>query len=99
MPTYLYQIIHEDGREGDLFEWDHPMTERLDTHPQTGEKVRRVYAAPHLGVRYTAGRTRNLLSNENLNAKGFTKYERDKVSGKYHKTAGEGPSVISRPPG
>lgn len=75
------------------------MTERLATHPITGDRVRRVYAAPNLGVRYTAGRARNLLSNENLSAKGFTKYERDKVSGKYHKTAGDGPSVISKPPG
>ena len=97
MPTYLYRTIRKDGSEGELFECAHPMGETLATHPETGESVRRVYSAPNLGTKHTSGQSKKLLSNENLDRKGFTKYERDKVSGKYHKVVGQGPSVIDRP--
>ncbi len=98
MPYYLYQVIYSNGSEGEVFECEHSMQETLEVHPTTGERVRRVYSVPNLGMRHTAGKTQQLLSNENLERKGFTKYERDKVSGKYHKVVGEGPSVMHRPP-
>jgi hypothetical protein len=99
MPTYLYQIIETDGGEGAIFECEHPMQEALTHHPESGHPVRRIYSPPNLAVRYTPGNTRQLLSNENLERKGFTKYEKDKVSGKYHKVTGQGPSTLDRPPG
>ena len=98
MPNYLYQVIREDGSEGEVFECAHSMNETLQKHPTTGELVRRVYSVPNLGVKHTAGATQKLLANENLERKGFTKYEKDKVSGKYHKVVGDGPSVLNRPP-
>lgn len=98
MPIYLYQVICEDGNDGEVFECEHSMRDALSYHPETGEKVRRVYSVPNLGVKHTPKKTKQLLSNDNLAQKGFTKYERDKVSGKYNKIVGEGPSVINRPP-
>lgn len=98
MPTYLYQVIRDDSSEGEVFECEHSMNETLEAHPVTGERIRRVYSVPNLGVRYSSGSTQKLLSNDNLERKGFTKYEKDKVSGKYHKVVGEGPGVINRPP-
>ena len=74
------------------------MGEKLDRHPETGRPVRRVYSAPNLGIRHTPEKTASLLSNENLDRKGFTKYERDRSTGTYHKVAGSGPSQIQRPP-
>lgn len=98
MPTYLYQTICDDGSEGEVFECTHSMHDQLEFHPETGEPVRRVYSVPNLATRYTPGHTRQLLSNENLERKGFTKYQKDKLSGQYHKVVGEGPRVIERPP-
>jgi len=97
MPVYLYQIIQNDGSEGAVFECNHSMNETLEAHPETGEKVRRVYSVPNLAVRYTPGQSKNLLSNENLERKGFTKYEKDKITGRYNKVVGDGPSEIRRP--
>jgi hypothetical protein len=97
MPTYLYEIICDNGNAGECFEAEHPMTETLQSHPVTGQPVRRVYTPPHLGIRYTQGHTKQLLSNENIAQKGFTKYERDRVSGKYHKVVGDGPAEIQKP--
>ena len=98
MPVYLYQILKKDGAVGEVFECEHPMSEKLTQHPETGEEVRRVYSIPNLASKYTPGRTQSLLSDENVADKGFTKYERDKMTGKYHKIVGDGPKVIDRPP-
>lgn len=89
MPIYVYQEILEGGQEGSLFEVEQPMSAPLLTHhPITGRPVRRVYQAPNLTVRYTPGRTKALLDNKNLEKAGFTRYEKDKLTGTYHKTAG-----------
>lgn len=99
MPIYVYEIVQPDGSAGESFEVDQPMTAApLTAHPETGEPVRRVYLPPGLAIRYSDGAAKQRLTNENLAAKGFTKYERDKVTGQYHRVAGkEGPSVIQRP--
>lgn len=66
-------------------------------HPDTGESIVRLYTAPHLGTRYTGGRTKRLLDNENIERKGFTKYVRDKLTGDYYKEVGvHGPDLIKR---
>ncbi|MGB0409276.1 MAG: FmdB family zinc ribbon protein [Opitutales bacterium] len=99
MPIYLYQEIMPDGSEGDRFEVVQRMSDApLRTHPQTGNPVRKVFVAPNLPTKYTEGATRSKLSNENVEKHGFTRYEKDKVSGKYHKTAGKdkrAPDVVS----
>lgn len=98
MPIYVYQVILEGDIEGPTFEVEQSMTEpALEVHPITGHKVRRVYQPPNLGVKYTAGSTKNKLETKNVEQAGFTKYERDKLTGKYHKTAGKdsrAPNVI-----
>ena len=102
MPTYLYAEQLEDGSEGETFEYVQSMTEAaLTHHPLTGRPVRRVYVAPHLTTRYSPGATASKLDNKNVEKAGFTKYERDKLTGTYHKVAGSNPAapaILNRPP-
>ena len=97
MPTYVYQEIDDDGSEGEIFEIEQAMTDPpLTQHPTSGKTVRRVYLPPNIGSKYTEGRTKSLLETRNVERAGFTKYERDKLTGTYHKVAGEsGPSKLN----
>ena len=99
MPIYVYEIIKPDGTGGDRFELQQSMKdEALASHPETGEPVRRVFLPPNLATRYTPGQTKSKLENKRLEKAGFTKYERDKVTGKYNRVAGSnGPAQINRP--
>ncbi len=94
MPIYVYEV----RSTGEQFEVHQSMKEdALTTHPKTGEEVRRVILPPNLGIKHTAGREKKLLSNENVEKAGFTKYEKDKVTGKYNKVAGKnGPDQLER---
>ena len=96
MPTYLYQVILENGEEGPTFELEQGVDEdTLTVHPITKHEVRRVITLPNISKRYTAGRERQLNDNKYIEKAGFTKYERDKITGKYHKVAGKnGPDEI-----
>lgn len=90
MPTYLYQEILPDGSEGDCFEVIQHMSDpHLAKHPKTGNPVRKVFAAPNLPKKYTEGATKAKLTNENVEKHGFTRYEKDKTTGDYYKTAGK----------
>ena len=90
MPVYVYEVITSDENGGERFEIEQPMSDpALTRHPRTGEPVRRVYLPPNLATKYTPGSTRNKLSNTNVEKAGFTKYERDKLTGTYHKVAGK----------
>ena len=99
MPIYVYQEILPDGNEGETFECIQGMSEpTLKLHPQTGNPVRKIFHAPNLSSKYTEGSTRNRLSNSNIEKHGFTRYERDKLTGRYHKTAGKdkrAPDVVN----
>ena len=99
MPIYVYRVIHEDGSEGETFELLQSMKDRaLTVHPETGERIRRVYQPPNLASKYTPGQTRSKLENKNVEKAGFTKYERDKLTGTYHRTAGKGgPESFKKP--
>jgi hypothetical protein len=95
MPTYVYQVINDDGSEGETFEVVQRMTEApLTTHPQTGRRVRRVPQAPILPGAGSDHATKKMLDNKNLDRLGFTKYERA-GDGRFEKKAGKGPNVIS----
>ena len=90
MPIYVYEVITEDGDEGQVFEVvqrmsDPPLTE----HPTTGQPVRRVIQPPNLPSKWTDRHAKKMLSNDNVAAQGFTKYERSSDGG-YHRTAGDG---------
>lgn len=53
MPRYDYQIINEDGSEGDIVEITHSIkSPPLSIHPETGQRVRKVFAvsAPTIKV-------------------------------------------------
>lgn len=95
MPVYSYQVIKEDGTEGEVFDVVRRMSDPpLTHHPETGERVVRVYTAPNLGGRWSEQATKNNLSDSNLDRLGFTKYQRS-GKGQYERTAGkEGPSTI-----
>lgn len=90
MPIYVYQVIEADGSEGEVFELEQSMKDPvLQVHPVTGQPVKRIYLPPNLGHKHTAGRVKNLTADENVERAGFTKYVKDKVTGRYHKTAGK----------
>jgi len=92
MPIYVYQEIREDGSDGEVIEIEqHMSAPPLTRHPVTGRPVRRIYQAPAIASKYTPGRTKTMLTEQNVAAKGFTKYVRDKQTGAYHKTAGTDP--------
>lgn len=99
MPIYVYEVVNPDGSGGQRFEIQQSMKDdALQAHPESGQPVRRVFLPPNLATRYTPGQTKGRLENKRLEKAGFTKYERDKVSGKYHRVAGDkGPAELKRP--
>jgi hypothetical protein len=95
MPTYVYQVITEDGSEGEVFEVVQKMSEPpLTKHPETGEPVQRIPALPTIPGNWSDHATKQKLSDKNLDRLGFTKYERA-GDGHYEKKAGSGPNTIS----
>ena len=95
MPTYVYQVINDDGSEGETFEVFQKMAEAaLTKQPVTGKPVRRVIVAPNIAGNWSDAATKSTLSDKNLDRLGFTKYQRA-GDGKYEKRAGSGPDVIS----
>ena len=94
MPVYTYQIINEDGSEGDTFEIVHGMNDPpLTMHPETGQPVRRVFTAPNIAGWANARKSKEMLSDSNLEKHGFTKYVRS-GKGQYEKRTGKGPNTI-----
>ena len=101
MPTYVYETVLPDGEDrqdaprGEVFEVMQIMSEpALTRHPETGQPVRRVIQAPHVGGRWSEASQRTMMSDTKLAQQGFTKYVKtDK--GIYEKTTGEGPRKLS----
>ena len=96
MPLYEYVIHNADGSEGETFEvlqriGDPP----LKKHPQTGQKVHRIMAAPSVKKKYSGGPIRGDISDKGLERQGFTKYQKSK-DGTYEKVVGSGPDLIKR---
>ncbi|HOK10016.1 MAG TPA: zinc ribbon domain-containing protein [Candidatus Hydrogenedens sp.] len=96
MPLYTYQVIHEDGSEGEIIEVFQKAGEPpLQFHPQTGEKVIRIFKPAHIAGWANERMAKQMLSDKNLAEKGFTKYVRS-GKGYYEKTTGkEGPPTIN----
>ena len=94
MPTYVYAVINDDGTDGETFEVFQKMSDPpLTEHPETGKPVRRLIQAPNIAGRWSESRTKQLLSDSNLDRMGFTKYQKT-GEGQYEKRAGEGPPTI-----
>ena len=95
MPTYVYEVIEDDGTGGERFEVDQPMSaDPLTTHPLNGKPVRRVITGFRIAGKWSDIGTQDKLSDKNLDRIGFTKYVRS-GDGYYEKTAGKGPNMIS----
>ena len=95
MPIYVYEVILEDGDEGQLFEVVQKMSDPpLTNHPTTGQPVRRIIQPPNLPKTWTDRQARRSLSNENVAKHGLTRYERA-GDGTFAKTAGRGPDSLS----
>ena len=97
MPTYVYEVITDDGSDGERFEVFQSMAdEALTIHPETGQPVRRVPLAPNIGGRWSDSAMKNSVNDDKkLERLGFTKYVKS-GDGTYEKTVGDGPSMIKR---
>jgi predicted nucleic acid-binding Zn ribbon protein len=94
MPTYVYQVITDDGSEGETFEVVQRMTDQpLTNHPETGQPVKRVVQPPNIAGKWSESGTKQMLSDKNLDRIGFTKYQKT-GDGTYEKRAGAGPQSI-----
>jgi len=97
MPTYVYEVITEEGQPGEQFEVIQPISASpLTHHPETGEPVQRVIQPPFIGGSWSEGSMkRNVSDDKKLERLGFTKYVKS-GDGCYEKRAGKGPRVISK---
>ncbi|MEZ5945125.1 MAG: zinc ribbon domain-containing protein [Planctomycetaceae bacterium] len=97
MPTYVYEVICEDGTGGEVFECVQRISDPpLEQHPETGEPVRRIIQAPFIGGTWSEGAMHKRTNdNKRLGELGFTKYVKA-GDGVYEKTAGKGPNVITK---
>lgn len=94
MPVYTYQVIHDDGSEGEIFDHVQGMSEEaLTEHPETGEKVVRVFQSPHIAGSGHERIQKQNTSDDNLERLGFTKYVRN-GKGHYEKHVGQGPESL-----
>ena len=71
MPIYVYEVINDDGSEGEQFELFQSMSEpALSKHPETGKPIRRVFQPPAIGGKGTDGVMTGGAATT-LNARGF----------------------------
>jgi len=98
MPIYMYEVVTDDPNEKQTFEVLQDLNEpALERHPETGQPVRRVISAPSVVGASRSQHERNVLSDRNIAAKGFSRYERT-GSGTYTRTAGsQGPRTFRKP--
>lgn len=86
MPIYKYQVVEDDGSDGEIFEVEQSANSpAITTHPENGKRVRRIYEAPNIQTQYTKGREQKLSDIKYIKSKGFEVLEKDKISGKYFK--------------
>lgn len=95
MPTFVYCVINPDGSDGATLEIEQAFGDKpLTRHPLTGEPLRRVITAAGLVTRYGEGEIKRKVNDSSeLSRLGFTRYERDPATGRYHKTAGTDPNA------
>lgn len=102
MPVYVYETIRNDGAPGERFELRQGIHDAALTHrPETGEPVKRIIMPAFVaGSHSQMAIAKNLKSDDKLEAKGFTKYVKQK-DGTYERTAGKDPRYpksLRRPP-
>jgi hypothetical protein len=96
MPTYVYEVLQEDGAAGERFEVVQKMTDLpLTCHPETGQPVRRVFLPAWIAGSASPMRTeRALADDKKLERLGFTKYVNTGEG--YEKVLGSGPELAKR---
>ncbi|MBC2601380.1 FmdB family zinc ribbon protein [Puniceicoccus vermicola] len=94
MPIYTYEVLDDAGKVVEVYEAEQAFgAEPLETHPITGEKMRKIFTAP--GINATYADWGGKLEADNLTQSGFTRYERDKTTGRYFKSnEGRGPQEL-----
>ena len=97
MPTYVYEVIREDGQPGEQFEIVQGIKEpALTEHPETGEPVQRIIQSVFAGGMWNESAMGRRMKNEKkLEKQGFTKYVKS-GDGVYEKRVGKGTDVITR---
>lgn len=97
MPTYVYEVIDENGEPGERFEVVEKMSDQpMKKHPETGQAVRRVFLPFGIGNKTGGGNAeKNLKDDSKLERLGFTKYVKTD-EGKYDKVIGKGPDHIQK---
>jgi hypothetical protein len=94
VPVYVYRVT-SGTLEGEHFEVVQSMRdEPLTAHPESGDPAERVIQPPMIGGKHSEAKEKNMLSDDNLDRMGFTKYVKT-GDGTYDKTAGSGPSSLS----
>lgn len=95
MPTYVYAYLDAEGKPTDeVFELVQPITADALTEHE-GRPVARVPQAPNIAGRWSDMKSKSMLSNQNLERLGFTKYEK-RGDGYMERVAGtQGPTSIS----
>ncbi|MCK5863440.1 MAG: FmdB family transcriptional regulator [Candidatus Hydrogenedentes bacterium] len=94
MPIYSYQVVNDDGSLGETIDLIHGMDEpSLTEHPETGQKIQRVFTAPHIAGWGNSRVAKEMTSDDNLDRLGFTKYVRN-GKGHYEKRTGQGPDSL-----
>lgn len=91
MPTYVYQAstdAHCERCEAPFDQRQKLDEPRLHSCPACGAPLRRIITAPNLA------KSSPNLSEDNIAKHGFTQY-RKTSKGKYKKTAGKGPDIIT----
>jgi predicted nucleic acid-binding Zn ribbon protein len=96
MPQYTYEIINDDGSPGETFQVERRVSDPpLETHPETGQRVRRVFKPVNIAGQGSDLQLKSQLNDKNLERLGFTAYRRN-GKGHYERTAGkEGPEHLS----
>ena len=94
MPIYTYEVFDDGGRMIEIFEAEQDFgAETLEKHPITGERMRKIFTPP--GVNTTYSDWGKKLEPGRLSQAGFTRYEKDKSTGRYFKSnEGTGPSEL-----
>lgn len=97
MPTYVYRVVREqdDDSDDDVFEVEQGIRDPpLTQHPETGKAVERLLCAPFVAGTWSPLKSKRILSDGNLEKRGFTRYVRNR-DGQYEKRAGTGPDLMS----
>ncbi|MCA9082998.1 MAG: zinc ribbon domain-containing protein [Planctomycetaceae bacterium] len=97
MPTYVYEVVREDGQPGEQFEVVQSIHEPpLTHHPETGEPVEKIIQPFFVGGSWSeSSMHKSARDDKKLDRLGFTKYVKA-GNGVYEKRTGKGPDVITR---